>query len=105
MSYKVTAPLVIIAHEDGKTGDWYGYAGAIVPGGYNDKRCKVLAKEGFLEVVKADPEPAKEPTSVEDILGAVGDDKAKATEALEIEKAGKNRPTLVAKLEAIVSAS
>lgn len=51
MSYKVTAPLVIIANADGKSGDWYGYVDAIVPAGLNDERCKQLAVEGMLEEV------------------------------------------------------
>jgi hypothetical protein len=69
MSYKVTAPLVIIASADGVAGDWYGYDGALVPVGLNDERCKVLAKEGMLEKVStaepaapADPDGSKPDT-------------------------------------------
>lgn len=40
---------------------------------------------------------------IEDILEAVGADVEKAKAALEAEKAGKNRTTLVSKLEAIVN--
>lgn len=53
MSYKVTAPLVIIPNADGVGGDWYGYKDAVVPVGLNDARCEQLAKEGMLEKVSA----------------------------------------------------
>lgn len=53
MSYKVTAPLVIIANDDGTSGDWYGYVDAVVPQGLNDKRCEQLVEEGMLEKVSA----------------------------------------------------
>jgi hypothetical protein len=52
MSYKVTAPLVVIANADGTSGDWYGYTDSVVPEGWNDERCKQLVDEGFL--VKSD---------------------------------------------------
>lgn len=39
--------------------------------------------------------------NIDVILGEVGDDPVKAAAALKIEKAGKNRSTLVAKLKAI----
>lgn len=103
MNYKVTAPLVIIPAADGTSSDWYGYAGAVVPQGHNDERVKVLAEEGFLAEVKADDgNAAKEPT-VAEVLAEVGDDQAKAAAALEAEKAGKNRTSLVSKLEAIAN--
>lgn len=53
MSYKVTAPLVIIANDDQTSGDWYGYVDAVVPEGWNDERCKQLVKEDMLEQVSA----------------------------------------------------
>ena len=59
MSYKVTAPLVIIANADGKGGDWYGYDGAVVPEGHNDDRCEQLVKEGQLEKVAEAKSAAK----------------------------------------------
>lgn len=104
MSYKVTAPLVIIPNADGKSGDWYGYQDAIVPEGHNDERCKQLLKEKFLEVVKDEP---TEPTTdtVDAILAEVGTDKDKAAAAIEAEKAGKNRTTLLTKLQAVLDAS
>ena len=43
--------------------------------------------------------------TVEEILASVGDDPAKAAAALEAEKAGKNRKTLVEPLTAIVEAN
>jgi len=108
MSYKVTAPLVIIANADKTSGDWYGYAGATVPEGWNDSRAKQLVKEGMLEkgsAPKAEPEQASpKPDTVEGILAEVGDDKEKASAALEAEVAGKNRSTLVKALEDILAA-
>lgn len=108
MSYKVISPLVVIAPGekssdlgDSNNGPRYFYDGAIIPDGYNDERCKQLAEEGMLEAVKADSS-AKEPT-VKEILDEVGEDKDKAAAALEQEKAGKNRTTLVGPLEAIVN--
>lgn len=53
MAYKVIVPLAIIPNADGTSGDWYGYAGALVPDGLNDERCKVLAAEGHLEKTTA----------------------------------------------------
>lgn len=46
-----------------------------------------------------------QPATVEAILAEVDDDPEKAAAALEVEKAGKGRTTLVAKLEAIIGAS
>lgn len=105
MSYKVTAPLVVIANADPeKGGDWYGYDGATVPEGHNDERCKQLVKEGFLEVVDASADSGK-PSTVDEILDAVGDDPAKAAAALEEENAAKKpRKSLVEKLQAVVDA-
>lgn len=55
MSYKVTAPLVIVPNADpDQGGDGYFYAKAVIPDGYNDERCKQLVKDGMLEKVKAD---------------------------------------------------
>lgn len=104
MSYKVTAPLVIVANDDKTSGDWYGYNGALVPAGWNDARCKQLVKEGMLERVVEEAAPAA-PDTVEAILAGVGDDKAKAAVALETERAKGDdaRSTLVKKLEAIVT--
>lgn len=40
---------------------------------------------------------------VADVLASVGDDKDKAAAALETERAGKNRPSLIEKLEQITN--
>lgn len=108
MSYIVTAPLVIIPNADLTSGDGYFYEGALVPGDWNSARCKELAKEGMVAKAPKPLEPAPEgPASgtVEAILAEVGQDAAKATTALETEKAGKNRTSLVSKLEAIIAAA
>lgn len=51
------------------------------------------------------PERAAKSATVEEVLAGVGDDPAAAAVALEQEKAGKNRTTLVSKLEAIANPS
>lgn len=109
MSYQVTAPLVVIPNDDKKTGDGYFYADAIVPDGWNDERCKQLAKEGMLEKVK-ESKPKSEPTgpnpgTADFILKEVGTDKAKAQAALDEENAkGESaRKTLVADLEKVLA--
>lgn len=51
MSYKVTAPLVIVRNADGVGGDGYFYDGAVIPDGFNDERCKELVEIGMLETV------------------------------------------------------
>lgn len=108
MSYTVTAPVVVVRVEQG--GPVYVYKDGVLPAGADKEHIEQLLAEEMIEktrapkAAKADPDPAKEPT-IEEILNDVGDDKAKAAEALEAEKAGKNRSTLVPKLEAIVSAS
>ena len=72
---------------------------------------KRLVRKGFLVEVKAVKKAAKDDSTepatdtVEAILAEVGDDKTKAAAALETEKAGKNRSTLVPKLEAIINGS
>jgi hypothetical protein len=110
MSFKVTAPLVIISNVDGKSGDWYGYVDALVPTGLNDDRCEQLVKEGMMEKIKA-PAPAADSETksdkVADILAEVGEDKDKAAAALEAEQAKgeKARKTLVDPLEALLAKS
>lgn len=112
MSFKVIAPLVIVANDDKTSGDWYGYNGAVVPEGWNDERCKQLVKEGMLENVTEDTSEAKAPKApktpgVAEILAEVGDDKVKAQAALDAEReerGDKARKTLVEPLEAILLA-
>lgn len=48
------------------------------------------------------PDPKGAP--VHKVLDEVGDDPVKAAAALDLERDGKNRPTLISKLEAIVAA-
>lgn len=65
-----------------------------------------LARVGDQGWRAVDPGQVIETTSddnIADILGEVGDDPVKAEAALKIEKAGKNRSTLVAKLKAIAN--
>ena len=63
-------------------------------------------RKGFLVEAEEAEEVEGEPKSdkVDDIVAEVGDDKEKAAEALEREKAGKNRKTLVEKLQAVLDA-
>lgn len=60
MSYKVISPLVAVAPaeksgdlDDANQGPRYFYEGAVIPDGYNDKRCKELVDDGMLEKVSA----------------------------------------------------
>lgn len=46
---------------------------------------------------------ASKPPTIPEILAEVGEDKDKAAAALEAERSGKNRPSLIEKLEAIVN--
>ena len=63
-----------------------------------------IAGAGAAEPENAESDSTKE-SSVKDILAEVGDDKDKAAAALELEKAGKSRKTLIEPLEAIVNPS
>lgn len=112
MSYKVITPLVGVAPkseqkdlEDANQGPRYFYEGAVIPDGFNDERCKELVEEKMLEVVKA-AEPSGDGAgsgTVDEVLAEVGDDPEKAKAAIESEKAGKNRSTLLSKLEGIAN--
>jgi len=105
MPYKVTSPLVIVPNADGENGSGYFYEDAVIPDGFNDKRCDQLVKDGMLEKVKAEKVKADSGSAdtVDAILTEVGDDKAKAQTALDAENAkDKPRATLVGKLEAIL---
>lgn len=60
-----------------------------------------MAAQGWYEVDETSPaKPADD--SVKAILAAVGDDPEKAADALATETAGKNRTTLIAKLQALI---
>lgn len=110
MSYKVKSPLVVVAPSgksddlgDANNGPRYFYDGAIIPDGFNDKRCDELVKDGMLEKVEASKADGPSPDSVEGILADVGEDKEKAQAALDAEQAKeKPRSSLVGKLESIL---
>lgn len=103
MGYQVTSALVIVPDTTGHFHHFY--EGTVLPDGLDKDRVKQLAEEGMLSKVKGGEAPAEgdKPSTVKDILTEVGDDKAKAEAALEEEKAGQNRSTLVEKLEAIAN--
>lgn len=104
MSYVVTAPLVVAKHSSGSNS--HIYAGGRLPEDIDEEQLEQLLDSAMVEEVEdeVDEEPAEEPTTVEDILAAVGEDKDLAAEYLEKERAGKNRSTLIEKLEAILTA-
>lgn len=82
--------------------------GRPAPADLTDEDRKRLLKEGYLvevDVATDETEGHPAPGTVKAILAEVGDDPAKAAEALETEKAGENRATLVKKLEAIAAGS
>lgn len=81
--------------------------GVQVPDDILEDDAKRLVEEGYLEERATDsPDADDKPAKVADVLKDVGDDKTKAAEALEVEKArGESaRSTLIEKLEAIVNA-
>lgn len=101
--YIVTAPLVVLKVAGGSR--VHLYEGAPVPAEADSQHVKQLVELKMLGEAKAVAEPdssIKEPT-VPEILEGVADDKEKAAVALEQEKAGKNRKTLVEPLEAILA--
>lgn len=85
-------------------------AGVQVPGDILEEDAKRLLAEGYLVERESstddDDRGGDKPAKVDDILAEVGEDKAKATEALEAEKARGDaaRTTLLAKLQSIVDA-
>lgn len=104
---KVAAPLIQLRVTTG--GYVHLYAGAPVPETADPAQLKQLLKEKqVVEVEVDDPadgsDSAKEAT-VDEVLADVGTDKDKAKAAIEAEKAGKNRSTLLTKLQAVVDAS
>lgn len=93
----------------GKKLNTYVTVGGVVYGPTDDVPkdvVKLITAEGVWEG-GADKEPefeAPKPPTIPEILKEVGDDKEKAAAALAQEQAGdKPRPSLVEKLEAIVS--
>lgn len=105
MSYIVTAPLVVLKKKDGSY--QHIYAGGPVSEDGDAEHIKQLLAEKMIEKVKAAPAAAPEPKdpTVEEVLAEVGEDQDKAAAALEVEKTGKNRSSLVKKLEAIAAPS
>lgn len=85
--------------------------GQYVPAGVASEQLANLVSFGAIAGVSAATEPAAEERSlpkaptVEEILEQVGSDKELAEVALEEEKAGKNRKTLIEKLDAVLSAT
>lgn len=84
---------------------------AVVAAVHEDGRTTFMTTERLAEVTEqgwraVDPTQVVETTAddnVDTILGEVGDDPVKAAAALKIEKAGKNRTTLVSKLKTIAN--
>lgn len=80
--------------------------GVQVPDDILKDDAKRLLDEGYLTEQAGSTDDEDQPAKVSDILKEVGDDKAKAAEALEVEKARGDaaRSTLIGKLEAIANA-
>lgn len=108
--YVGAEPLTMVRIGSGESATMvYVFAGAPVPDGADPDDVKRLVDEGFLVAQDADVDEQADdskPASVSDILTEVGDDKAKATAALEQEQARGDaaRKTLVEKLQAIAKA-
>lgn len=103
MRYRVIVPLVQVATTAGGAGIQVVHGG-LLPAETTSEALDNLIELGYVEVDE-EPEPEDQGSDkVADVLDAVGDDKAKAAEALEAEKAGKNRPTLLSKLQAVIDA-
>ena len=104
-AHRSIAALTVVRLESGQRVNVH--KGGFVPSSADADDVKRLVKEGYLEkVTLEDPEPAAETEElgkIKDVLAEVGDDPEKAAAALEAEKAGQNRPTLVAKLEEIAT--
>lgn len=108
-TYVSKAPLTVVRLAGGQRVNVH--KGGHVPASADPADVKRLVREGYLEKVTvvepvAQPAPAPETSAegtIKDVLAAVGEDPTKAAAALETEKAGENRTTLVSKLEAIVA--
>lgn len=103
------APLTIVRTNSGSA--VYVYKGRPAPGDISAEERTRLLDEGYLVEREVDEAPAADDDSgsnagdqtVAGVLEAVGNDPEKAAAALEAEKAGKNRSSLVSKLEAIAN--
>lgn len=83
--------VVTVVHEDGRTARM------------TTARLAQIADRGWRALDPSKVVDTSSDDNIATILDSVGDDPVKAAAALEIEKAGKNRSTLVPKLEAIAS--
>lgn len=80
------------------------YRNAPVPSGITDDSRDHLLSRGLIEKAEQSADGESKPPKVADVLAEVGDDKDKAAEALEQEKARGDaaRSTLVERLQAVV---
>ncbi len=84
-------PVIAVVNEDGRTARM------------TTERLAEVADQGWRAVDPSQVIDASSDDHIDRILGEVGDDPIKAAAALELERAGKNRKTLVAKLTAIAN--
>lgn len=109
-SYTVVAPYVTLKVHDlnGSEVVQGYYKGAVVEDPVKGDSLDKHVRTGMVEMVSdaSDDDPAR-PPKVADVLAEVGEDKAKATAALEQESARGDaaRTTLVEKLQAVIDAS
>lgn len=105
-TYQVKSAAAVVRGTDGAQHMFYEKA-VFDDGNFDVEHVKMLAKEGFIEkFTSAEPEPSNEepkPGTAAFVLKEVGDDKAKAQVALDEEKAGQKRKTLMADLEKILA--
>lgn len=97
MTYTAAVLTYIRTEEDGVAGVVELQPGDPVPEGALEAEVDRLSAAGAIV------ESTKRDTTVKGILADVGDDPEKAATALELEKAGENRKTLVEQLEKIAN--
>lgn len=66
---------------------------------------RLVAARVLAEPEPVDPPADPKPATIKTILAEVGDDLEKAQAALDAEKSGENRSTLIKELEAIIAAA
>lgn len=100
MAYKVVFPCAVVKMKDKSRVTLL--QGALVPSDVDAEHFRHLLKMKAVKKAEKPADPA--PDSVEGILAGVGDDKAKAAEALKAEEAkgDKARKTLVDPLKTIL---
>lgn len=105
-TYQVTSAAAIVRDRGGSQHMFYEKA-VFDDGNFDGEHVKMLAKEGFIEKVKAPKteEPTgPNPGTAEFILKEVGDDKAKAKSALDEENSRETpRKTVVDALEKTIA--